>query len=445
MENRPWARHRIDDLKAPFDGAISIGPFGSRMKADLYVEEGVPVIRGNNLSDTKEITGEFVFIDDSTADSLKSSNVFAGDLVFPHRGSIGLVGIVPSGKFERYVLSTSLMKMTCDTAKVDPLFLFYFFRSHIGRHELLKNASTVGTPGIATPLTSLKSIELALPPLTEQRAIVHVLGALDDKIQISRRMNAVLERMAQTLFRSWFVDFDPVNAKAEDHAPEGMDTETATLFPDAVEESEIGAIPAGWRVATIAEAFEVNPARKLGKGKVAPYLDMGNMPTDSARALDVYDREFGSGSKFENGDTLVARITPCLENGKTAFVDFLGENEVGWGSTEYIVLRPKPPLPDVYAYYLARTEEFRSFAISNMTGSSGRQRVPADCLNNYKIAVPPKGIAARFGNLACQSLATMKANDDQARLLKDMRDTLLPKLISGDVRLPEDMVAAFSQ
>ena len=249
-------------------------------------------------------------------------------------------------------------------------------------------------------------IPLRVPEASEQRAIASVLGALDDKIELNRRMNETLEALAQSLFKSWFVD--------------------ATQ----------SALPKGWREVPLPEAIEVNPSCPLRKGAVAPYLDMANMPTRSARALEVIDREFGSGMRFMDGDTLVARITPCLENGKTCFVDFLSEGKVGWGSTEYIVLRPKPPLPPEFAYFLARTDEFRAFAISNMTGTSGRQRVPANCLNNFTVAVPPPELAEKFGQFAHAVFAQMKAHDAESRTLAALRDALLPKLLSGELRLP---------
>src|SRR5205814_4643864 len=136
----------------------------------------------------------------------------------------------------------------------------------------------------------------------------------------------------------------------------------------------------GWRVVPLPQAIDVNPRRKLAPGIIAPYLDMKNMPTQGHCPDEIIPREFTSGTKFRKGDTLLARITPCLENGKTAFVDFLDDGEVGWGSTEFIVLHAKEPLPTEYAYCLARHEDFREFAIQNMTGSSGRQRVPTDSL-----------------------------------------------------------------
>lgn len=210
-----WQTLTVEEIKAPGDRTIAIGPFGSRMKADTYVAAGVPVIRGTNISDTRALVGDFVFVSDQTADELRACNVFPDDLVFPHRGAIGQVAIVPNGSASRYMLSTSLMKLTCDAQRVDPLFMFYFFRSPLGRHALLEHSSTVGTPGIGQPLTSLRSIRVPVPPLPEQRAIAHILGTLDDKIELNRRMSETLEAMARALFKSWFVDFDPVRAKMD--------------------------------------------------------------------------------------------------------------------------------------------------------------------------------------------------------------------------------------
>jgi len=136
-----------------------------------------------------------------------------------------------------------------------------------------------------------------------------------------------------------------------------------------------------------------------------------------------------------NGDTLVARITPCLENGKTAYVDFLEEGQIGWGSTEYIVLCPKPPLPGEFAYCLARSNEFREFAIQSMTGSSGRQRVPPESLSHFFIATPPNSIAGQFGLYVKPLFARGSTAINESRVLAEIRDALLPKLMSGEIRV----------
>jgi len=325
----------------------------------------------------------------------------------------------------------SVIGFVADPAKCDAHFIEYVFRRL--RRQIQHEAT--GSVQDNINLATLDRLALPLPPLQEQKAIAHVLGTLDDKIELNRRMNETLEAMARAIFKSWFVDFDPVRAKVEGRQPFGMDAATAALFPDSFEDSPLSKIPEGWKATTLPEAFEINPLRALSKGQETTYLDMQNMPTRGHRPLGWIHRRFVSGSKFTNGDTLIARITPCLENGKTAFVDFLKEGEIGWGSTEFIVLRPRRPLPPEYGYCLARDQEFRDFAIQNMTGSSGRQRVPTDCFAQYPSVLPAEAIARRFGEIVRPLFAIVKSNSEEASTLTAIRDALLPKLISGEIRV----------
>ena len=279
-------------------------------------------------------------------------------------------------------------------------------------------------------------IQVPLPSLSEQRVIAHILSTLDDKIELNRRMNETLETMARALFKDWFVDFGPVRAKAEGRET-SLPRPLANLFPARFLHSELGEIPEGWELSSLPEVIKVNPTRSLRKGEVAPYLDMANMPTRGHTPGCVVDRPFGSGMRFMNGDTLVARITPCLENGKVAFVDFLKDGQIGWGSTEYIVLRPKQPLPAEFAYCLARSVEFREFAVQSMTGSSGRQRVPAQSLEHFRLAVCPESISDAFGRAVRPMFARASEAAAETRTLAALRDSLLPKLISGELRLKD--------
>ena len=183
------------------------------------------------------------------------------------------------------------------------------------------------------------------------------------------------------------------------------------------------------------DVVEVNPARPLARGETAPYLDMANMPTDGHTPDEFLTRPFGSGTRFMNGDTLVARITPCLENGKTAFIDCLQADQVAWGSTEFIVLRPYPPLPPEFAYCLARDDRFREFAIQSMTGSSGRQRVPAEALSHFRLVRPPAELAGAFATHVQANVRRISASANESRTLAAIRDTVLPKLLRAEVRL----------
>ncbi|MEF1339018.1 restriction endonuclease subunit S, partial [Vibrio rotiferianus] len=321
-----WTKVSIESIQANEKGAIAIGPFGSRLKSDNYVESGVPVIRGTNVTGGPTFEGDFVYITEEKADTLGSCNVYKNELVFPHRGSIGEVGIIKEDN--RYVLSSSLMKLKVDEEQVDPLFIYYFFKSATGKHELLKNASQVGTPGIGQPLTSLKKIEFHKPSLFQQKKIANILASIDEKIALNRQINQTLEQMAQTLFKSWFVDYDPVIDNALDAGssiPEVFEArverrkavrESADfkplpdhvrkLFPSEFEESELGWVPKGWRsvdltkmVDSISVTYPLKEVDKViflntgdidnGKFLVNEYSDSKGLPGQAKKSIQEND------------------------------------------------------------------------------------------------------------------------------------------------------------
>ena len=348
-----------------------------------------------------------------------------------------------NGKIARYYANSGLGDVAHGSTEfivvrgrpdvTDSEYAFYAARSSLVREYAISQMT--GTSGRQrVPTDALAQLDVPLPSLPEQRAIARILGTLDDKIELNRRMNETLEAMARALFKSWFVDFDPVRAKM-DGRDTGLPQDIADLFPDRLVESEMGEIPEGWELGSLTEWIEVNPTRSLRKGRAAPYLPMAHMPTRGHLPESFATRPFGSGMRFANGDTLVARITPCLENGKTAYVDFLNDAEIGWGSTEYIVLRPQPPLPIHFAYFLARSARFREFAIRNMSGTSGRQRVPPTALRGFLMVVPPSQVSARFGDVAESLIERASKAGHESRTLAAVRDTLLPKLMSGELRL----------
>ena len=414
---------------------------------------GVPVLKVKDFGDETFVPRNG--LDELDPNKIKISDeqlLRSGDVVIIRsNGNIALVGrsMVFRESKRPTTFSGFCIRFRPDTTKLNPRFVAHFIRSPICRQRLSAYGSGTGIQNLSQEI--IGNVPIDVPPLTEQQRIADILGSLDDKIELNRRMNETLESMARRLFKSWFVDFDPVHAKAavrrqhpdwpnarvSREALPKLDPKIAELFPDEFEESALGPIPKGGTATTVSNAIEVNPPRAIAQGTVAPWLEMSNMPTRSARAIAWERRAFGSGTKFKNGDTLVARITPCLENGKTAFVDFLADGEVGAGSTEYIVLRPKPPLPPTFGYFLARNEDFRQHLITNMTGTSGRQRAPADCLNTYPIVVPHEEIANSFGDFADAVLEQMKMNDEESFNLAVARDRLLPKLLAGQIQVAQ--------
>ena len=304
-----------------------------------------------------------------------------------------------------------------------------------------------------------------LPPLPEQKAIAHILGSLDDKIELNRRVNETLEAMAQALFKSWFVDFDPVidNALAAGNPipdelkekaclrrslgrqaaiRQGLDDEQKSL-PDDIRRlfpsefaytEEMGWIPKGWIPQSIDSFIEIDPAVNLSKNTVVPFVDMKALPFNGYSVTAINKKPYAGGARFQNGDVLLARITPCLENGKTAIVDFLDSGQAGFGSTEFIVLRGKASISTPFVACLSRNAEFREHCIKSMVGSSGRQRVQKDCFSKFYLSLPEKEMLLdKFFFLTEKNFEQAHKRSKQSRLLADLRDTLLPRLLSGEI------------
>jgi len=356
-----------------------------------------------------------------------------GTVVITARGTVGAVAQLGRDMAFNQTCYAILPKNNLDND-----FLFYALKGTM----IEMRALTYGTVFETITINTFDHWLIPLPPLPVQRAIAHILGTLDDKIELNRKMNETLEQMARALFKSWFIDFEPVRAKMEGRWKKGqslpgLPAHLYDIFPDRLVNSELGKIPEGWRLLELSEVFEINPPRHLQKGEIAPYLDMSNMPTNRHMPIAVIPRAFSSGTKFINGDTLIARITPCLENGKTAFVNFLKSDQVGWGSTELIVLRPKPPLPPEFGYCLARHSEFREYAIHSMTGTSGRQRVQLAALARYIFVVPTEKVACVFGNAIKQFFSRGIKAYYESRTLALLRDNILPKIIQGEIQVKD--------
>ena len=398
-----------------------------------FSESGMPVIKITEIK--SGISGQTKFTEQTFDQSVQ---VTSGDLLFCWSGqpetSIGAFWWKgPEGWLNQHIFRVT------PESNVDEIF-FYYLLQHLKPNfvAIARNKQTTGLGHVTKQ--DLEEIEAALPPLPEQRAIARVLGALDDKIELNRRMNETLEEIARALFKSWFVDFDPVRAKMEGRwrrgeSLPGLPADLYDLFPDRLVDSELGEVPEGWGVVGLGEVVQLNPREPMKRGTLAPYLDMAALPTSGSSPDSPVLREYKSGARFRNGDTLLARITPCLENGKTAFVQSLATGMVGWGSTEFIVLRANPPVPPEYTYLLARDDEFREHAIQSMTGTSGRQRVQVDALVSYSLPNPSAEVWTEFSALIGPAFTQIEVNRKESLALAAQRDALSPRLVSGEVRI----------
>ena len=405
---------------------------------DVYFEDGpYALIRSQNVYNDGFHRDGLAFIGDKHAEELQNVEVFEADVLLNITGdSVARVcQVAPDVLPARVNQHVAIIRP--DQVSLDAGYLRYFLASSEAQTMLLSWAGSGGTRNALTK-AMIESIAVPLPPLSEQKAIAHILGTLDDKIELNRRINETLEEMARALFKSWFVDFDPVRAKIEGRwrpgeSLPGLPVYLYDLFPDRLVGSQLGEIPEGWEVKALGEIMELNPPEPLKKGTVAAYLDMASLPTSGPNLGDWILRKFTSGARFRNGDTLLARITPCLENGKTAFVQSLPRHSIGWGSTEFIVLRASYPIPPTYSYLLGRDSEFREHCLQSMTGTSGRQRVQVDAVASYPMASPSAETWAAFGSLIQPAFTMIELNRKEVRALAGQLNVLLPKLVLGEV------------
>ena len=368
----------------------------------IYVEDhGVLVLNQKCVRDGRVLI-EPARRHDALKRSIPSKKLLSGGEILINSTGVGTLGRTAFvGKIYGPMTADSHVTIVRAKSGFHPRWLGYAIRNLEPDIEALAIGST-GQTELGRSLVC--GLPINVPPLAEQRAIATVLSALDDKIESNRRIQNLLELESQVLYERYY-EYDPESSSC--------------------------------REVKLAELADINPPRQLKKGSIAKYVEMSSLPTMNALIEHWEEREVGSGQKFLNGDTLVARITPCLENGKGAFVDFLDENEVAWGSTEYIVLRPHEPLPSPWAYCLSRTTRFRDFAIRHMNGSSGRQRCDASALREYLVRVAPEGLTNEFTKSVTKNFERMGLARDENHALEKLRDALLPELLSGRLRVKE--------
>jgi len=283
---------------------------------------------------------------------------------------------------------------------------------------------------------NMNRIPVITPPLSEQLAIADVLGALDDKIELNHRTNETLEALARALFQSWFVDFDPVRAKAEGRQPAGMDAATAALFPERFEDSALGEVPQGWDIGQLSEIAEltketVNPLQAptvMFDHYSIPAFDEGRIPT----------RELGSAIKSNkfvvpNGAVLLSKLNP---NTPRVWLPAPATQYPPISSTEFLPFLPTEPGSREYLYGLFTSGAFVTTLASMVTGTSGsHQRVKPEHLLNLDVVKPPISIVEAFTQITQPLHAKIAANRQEGQTLAELRDTLLPKLMSGEVRV----------
>ena len=289
----------------------------------------------------------------------------------------------------------------CGNELSDSRFLSYY----LSLQDLGRLSSQSAQPGLSVKV--LGEEVFSVPDLPTQRRIAAVLGALDDKIENNRKICENLEAQAQALFKSWFVDFEPWGGK----------------------------MPEEWKKGKLGDLAECNPFRRLPKGVDARCVEMADLVTNGAFPSGWSTKKYTGGMRFRNGDTIVARITPCFENGKAAFINFLEEDEVGFGSTEYVVISSCSAAPGGLFYSLVKSPDFITYAKSRMVGSSGRQRFNAEDVASFPLTIAPNNVYLELAPYYESIMEKIAQCGKESRALAEMRDALLPQLMSGRLRV----------
>jgi type I restriction enzyme, S subunit len=424
----------LEDLGASVKNAIVGGPFGSNLVSKDYVDAGVPVIRGQNMGQ-KWVGGEFVFVSSDKAEQLSPNKARPGDLVFTQRGTLGQVAIVPAKPFEEYIVSQSQMKVTLNQKKADVGFMYYLFGSEEQLRHIRNSSIQTGVPH--TNLGILRKTPVKIPPLKIQKEIASILGTLDDRIALLRETNTTLEAIAQALFKSWFVDFDPVRAKQEGREPEGMDAATAALFPGSFEESELGLVPSRWRVGTLADLANLNPESWTTKTHpvTVKYIDLANAKSNEIDAIIEYifdEAPSRARRVLRDGDSIIGTVRP----GNRSFAYIYQAPSNLTGSTGFAVLRPKNAQSSEFLF-IAATQDSSIDHLAHVADGGAYPAVRPEVVASIQTILPTVDVMNAFNDVVAPLYLRVGENQLQAQTLATLRDTLLPRLISGQLRLPD--------
>jgi type I restriction enzyme, S subunit len=346
---------------------------------------------------------------------------------------IGIIGTFGNAylykESDNFGISSAVALLRPDTSKIHPSFLYYVVTS-----DVFKNAHTAYKAGSVqgyTNIPTIKRLPAPVPSLNEQRAIAHILGTLDEKIDLNRRMNETLEAMARALFKAWFVDFDPVRAKAEGRDP-GLPKPLADLFPDCFLDSELGEVPKDWRVGTLGDVAE-HPRRGVQPSDIeaaTPYIALEHMPRRSIALSEwgVADGLESNKFMFKEGEVLFGKLRPYFHKVGIAPV-------AGVCSTDIVVVVPRT---EAWFGFVLGHVSSTSFVDYTNAGSTGTKmpRTSWSEMARYPIVVPGEKVAEAFTKSSRVAVNRIVSSIHESRILADLRDTLLPKLISGELRIP---------
>ena len=428
-----WPDVRLDEVALSTD-YVANGSFASLKENVTYRSTPDYAILVRTVDFNNSWNGDYVWVDAHAYNFLAKSRLEPGDLVLSNVGSVGTVFRVPDLDRPMTLGPNAVMCRTRDSARLDQRFLYYVFLSHLGQDSL--RSITSGSVQAKFNKTDFRSLRIPLPAITEQRAIAHILGTLDDKIELNRKQNETLEAMARALFKAWFVDFEPVRAKMEGRwqrgqSQPGLPAHHYDLFPDRLVESELGEIPEGWEMRSLDSI--ANYLNGLALQKFPPESETEFLPVIKIAQLRA--------GHTNGADKASTQIKPeyVVVDGDVLF-SWSGSLEVevwngGRGAlNQHLFKVTSNEVPKWFYFFATRQHlsDFRAIAAGKATTMGHIQRKH---LTEARIAVAPSESMEKFDAVIASQFDQLVSNAQQSRSLAQLRDTLLPKLISGELRV----------
>ncbi|MGQ0791275.1 MAG: restriction endonuclease subunit S [Nitrosopumilaceae archaeon] len=430
-----WEVKIIDEIKSTNKSAVAMGPFGSNIKKELFVKEGVPIIRGNNLNSYRFLDEDFVYLTEEKADELRSSNCHSGDIVITHRGTLGQVGLIPrKSRHKRYVISQSGMKLSCDESRAISEYVFYFLKSPVGQRLLLRNTSQTGVPAIAQPLTSLKNVPLPVPDINEQKTIAKVFEDLNDKIDLLLKHNKTLEAIAKAIFKHWFIDFEFPNEEGKPYKSSGG---------EMIYNEDLGKrIPDGWEIKSMDGVVTVKGG-STPSTKNSEYWDNGKInwctPKDLSKLnspvlLDTERKITESGLLSISSDLLP--IGTVLLSSR-APIGYLAISEIPVAVNQGFIAIVCDKI--ISKYFMLFWLQHNMDEIESRAHGTTFEEINKTSFRNIRILVPRTNIVNNYDKLMHALYCKIVKNEKESKTLTYLRDSLLPKLMSGKIRVPVEV------
>ncbi|MBI5333871.1 MAG: restriction endonuclease subunit S [Burkholderiales bacterium] len=404
----------------------------------VWTDEGYIVIRNQHIKNGRLDLSSPSFTDaENFSHRIRRAKPTAGDIVFTREAPMGEVCMIPSGL--ECCLGQRQVLLRPNPEVVDGRFLLFALQSPQVQHQISWSEGT-GSTVSNVRIPALEALGIPTPSLTTQREIGAVLGALDDRIDLLRQTNATLESIAQGLFKSWFIDFDPVRAKAEGREPEGMDAATAALFPAELQDSEFGPIPKGWSVQPIGDLVEAvggsTPDTKndaFWQPAVHHWTSPKDLSGATAPVLLSTERKVSDAGLAKISSGLLPEGTLLMSS--RAPIGYLSLAQVPVAINQgYIAMPPGGRLPPAYLYFWC---QLNMDAIKGRANGSTFMEISKKAFRPIPALLPSAEVVKKFDDFASAVFSRVATNEKQARALAELRDTLLPRLISGKLRLPE--------